>query len=239
MFLLSYYFRRYFYKTVLLSAILLIVPAHAQEIHDPEAIINRVSETINTITDYTCIFGKRELIGDRIIREENIILKVKRPGSFYMRWTDGPNRGRVAIYIEGRNNNKMLLRPGGLLGFFTVSIDPNGKEALRENRHSITEADFISIFERFKANYMKCLTDAECSPPLVKSRDSETLKLNVKFPPGKGYYAHTGSLTIDRKTWLPTGLICYGWDNEFLEEYRFSDIKINPGLTEHNFERDW
>lgn len=239
MFLLFFNYRRFICIAVLLSTALYGHLTLAQPPHDPDEIIGRVRDTLASITDYTCIFSKHELVGDRIIKEDNIILKVKKPGHFYMKWTKGPNKGRVAIYVEGRNNNKILIHTGGLLGFFPVSIDPNGKRALRENRHSITEVDFISIFKKITSNYSMCRADPECNPLVIDLKDSGALELKLKFPPGKGYYAHRGYLTIDTKTWLPTGLICYGWDDEFLEEYRFSDIKINPGLKERDFKKDW
>lgn len=223
---------------VLLSAFLYGRTVRAQDIQDPETIMGRVRSAVASITDYTCLFSKHELVGGRIIRENNISLKVKRPGHFYMKWTEGVYKGRVAIYVEGRNNDKILLHLNGLLGFLNLSIDPKGKEALMENRHTMTEADFISIFDRFSENCERCRKDAGCGPVVSSLKDPDTLEIKAEFPQGKGYYTHLGRLTVDRRTWLPTGLACYGWDNEFLEEYHFDDIKINPGLTGKDFERD-
>jgi outer membrane lipoprotein-sorting protein len=231
--------RRYLWVTIYLLALLCGQQALAQDINNPYVILKRVTESLSSITDYTCIFSKHELIGNRIIKEDNIALKVKRPGHFYMKWQEGPKKGRIAIYVEGQNNNRVLINMGGVMGLLPVAIDPNGKNALKENRHPITEADFITIFERVTKNYIRCRTDPECSPLEIDSKDPDTLVLKMKFPPGKGYYTHSGCLTIDRKRWLPIGIVCYGWNNEFLEEYSFTDIKINPGLTEQAFKKDW
>ncbi|NLD36816.1 MAG: DUF1571 domain-containing protein [Desulfatiglans sp.] len=231
--------RHYLQVILFFPALLCGQQALAQDINNPDVILERVRESLSSITDYSCIFSKHELIGSRIIKEDNIELKVKRPGHFYMKWQDGPKKGRRAIYVEGQNNNRVLINLGGLMALLPVAIDPNGKEALKENRHPITEADFITIFDKVKENYLKSLTDPECNPPVVTSDGPDTLVLMMRFPPGKGYYAHSGRLTIDRKRWLPIGLTCYGWKDEFLEEYKFSNIKINPGLTEQDFKKDW
>lgn len=237
LYLFSHY-KRYLFSACLLSVLLSGNPAQARDIDGPEAIMERVRDTMASISDYSCMFSKHELVGDRICREDNIILKVKRPGHFYMKWTEGAHKDRVAIYVEGKNNNKIALHLNGLLGFLTVAIDPKGKAAFRENRHSITEADIAGIFNRFAADCSRCRTDPECSPVENVLKGPDTLELNAVFPPGKGYYAHIARLTIDRNSWLPTSLACYGWDNEFLEEYRFQDIRINPGFTEKDFEKD-
>lgn len=231
--------RRYLWVIIFLPALLFGQQYLAQDINNPDVILERVRESLSSITDYTCVFSKHELVGSRIIKEDNIELKVKRPGHFYMKWQDGTKKGRIAIYVQGQNNNRVLINMGGLMSLLPVAIDPNGKEALKENRHPITEADFITIFDKVTENYLKCRTDTECNPPVISSKDTETLMLKMKFPPGKGYYAHSGRLIIDRQRWLPIGLTCYGWDNEFLEEYSFTDIKINPGLTEQDFKKDW
>jgi hypothetical protein len=222
----------------LLSASLCGNAALAKEIPDPYTIMKQVNNTIAAITDYTCVFSKHERVQNRIYKEDEIIMKVKRPGHFYMKWTKGANNGRVAIYVEGKNNNKLLLHLNGVLGILPVAIDPNGKQALKENRHAITEADFISIYERFAANCGRCLMDNECIPVVSSLKDTDTLELKVEFPAGKGYYAHRAAMTINRHSWLPESLICHGWDNEFLEEYIFDHIKINPGLAECDFEKE-
>ncbi|MBN1906871.1 MAG: DUF1571 domain-containing protein [Deltaproteobacteria bacterium] len=231
--------RSYLYVIIFLPALFCGQQALAQDSLTPDTILKRVTETLSLITDYTCIFSKHELVGNRIIKEDNIVLKVKRPGHFYMKWQKGPKKGRIAIYVEGQNNNRVLINMGGLMAFLPVSIDPNGREALKENRHPITEADFITIFEKVTENYLRSRTDPECNPPEIASMDSKSLVLTMRFPFGKGYYAHSGRLIIDRQRWLPIGLTCYGWENEFLEEYSFTDIKINPGLTEEAFKKDW
>jgi outer membrane lipoprotein-sorting protein len=239
MFMLLKNIRSCLWVIIFLPALLCGQQALAQDINNPDAILKRVTETLSLITDYTCMFSKHELIGNRIIREDNIELKVKRPGHFYMKWTNGPKKGRRAIYVVGQNNNRVLINMGGVMGLLPVAIDPYGKKALKENRHPITEADLIIIFERVTENYLRCRTDPEFSPPEISSKGSDTLVLKMKFPPGKGYYTRSGCLTIDRKRWLPISIVCYGWNNEFLEEYSFKDIKINPGLTEQAFEKDW
>ncbi len=238
----SRYYRRHRYLCLtglIVLAFLSRRHVQAQDIDDPAAIMGRIKDKMASISDYSCLFSKHERVGNRIFREDNIILKVKRPGHIYMEWTNGPNKGRVAIYVEGRNRNKINVHMKGLLGFFTVAIDPNGKKALKGNRHSIIELDIAEIFDRFAAGCDKGLADPECGPVVGALKDPDTVELMAVFPSGKDYYAHIAALTVDRRSWLPRKLACYGWENELLEEYCFDAIKINPGLTGKDFEKDW
>lgn len=237
-------FRRQSKQGLCLSALLLLTLLSgsyvwAQAAEDPAAVMERVKDAVACICEYSCILSKRELVGSRVIQENGIVLKVKRPGRIRMEWTQGSDRGRVAVYVEGRNDDKIIVRTRGFLGYMTVMIDPRGKRALKENRHTIMEVDLAAIFARFVDNYERSRTDPECAPVVASLKDPDVLEIKAAFPARKGYYAHAAVLTVDRRSWLPTGLICYGWSDEFLEEYHFDRIAVNPGFTDRDFERDW
>jgi hypothetical protein len=85
MFMLFITGRSYLWVFIFLPALLCRQQALAQDINNPDAILKRVTETFSLITDYTCMFSKHELVGNRIIKEDNIVLKVKRLGHFYMK----------------------------------------------------------------------------------------------------------------------------------------------------------
>jgi hypothetical protein len=73
--------RRYLRVIIFLPALLFGQQYLAQDINNPDVILERVRESLSSITDYTCVFSKHELVGSRIIKEDNIELKVKRQDS--------------------------------------------------------------------------------------------------------------------------------------------------------------
>jgi len=61
------------------------VPTNAQAVNTVVDIMERMQHAMDSIADYTCLFGKRELIGKEIHEENNILLKIKKPQQVYMK----------------------------------------------------------------------------------------------------------------------------------------------------------
>jgi outer membrane lipoprotein-sorting protein len=220
----------------LVSALFAAIPAQAQTNDNIAAIMERMQHAMASINDYTCLFGKRELLKNEIHQEDSILLKIKKPQHFYMKWTSGPNKDRVVIYVSGRNKNKTIVHLTGLMRFLPVSIDPTGKQAMKYNRHPITEAGIGHIIDLCAADSRRCSVDPACNPIVATPIGTDTLEINGTFPQGKGYYAHKVRIIVDKHLWLPVKITCFGWSDEFLEEYRFDNIKINVKLKEKDFE---
>jgi hypothetical protein len=212
------------------------MPAHAQAVDTIVDIMERMQHAMDSIADYTCIFGKRELIGKEIHEENNILLKIKKPQHVYMKWISGPNKGRVVIYVHGQNKNKTIVHLNGLMRFLTVSIDPAGKQAMRLNRHTIIDAGIGHIVDLCAADIRRFRGNPDSASIVATPIGMDTLEINGTFPPAKGYYTHNVRVIVDKRLWLPVKITCYGWSDEFIEEYRFDAIKINVGLTDKNFE---
>ncbi|MEM7312535.1 MAG: DUF1571 domain-containing protein [Planctomycetota bacterium] len=108
------------------------------------------------VTDYRCDFIKRERIDGRLRPTEQIKLLVRNqcpscPFSVYMRFL-GPRdcKNREALYIQGKNNGKMLVKEGGTRGRFLPSVwlTPTGSFATSTSRYPITQVGLIRLTER-------------------------------------------------------------------------------------------
>jgi outer membrane lipoprotein-sorting protein len=198
--------------------------------------MERMQQAMASIEDYTCFFSKREFKNNEICEDDSIFLRIKKPGHVYMKWTCGPNKDRVVVHVNGKNKNKSLVRLNGLMKFLTVSIDPKGSQAMKRNRHTILEAGIGHILDLCATDSRRCAASADCPPITLTALGDDTLEVNGTFPCAKDYYAHKVRLTIDKRLWLPVKITCFGWCDEFLEEYRYENIKINVGLTENDFE---
>ena len=71
-----------------------------------------------------------------------------RPRSVYLKFRQ-PAAGREAIYVEGRNDGKVLAHDVGLgrLIAGTLHLDPDGSRAMEDCRHPITEAGIGPLLE--------------------------------------------------------------------------------------------
>lgn len=212
--------------------------AHAEQF-DFDGLLKRSFESYGKVNDYVCLFSKKERIRDSIKEERNILFKYRKPASFYMKWTEGDNRGVEAIYVDGRYNNKLEVHLAGFWRFFRIAVDPHGLLALKNNRHPITEAGIGHLLDLIMTNYHKGKSDPESritfeGEPLVDGK--RTVYVKAVFPKDKGYYGQAVHVYFDQEAMLPVKLTVYGWSNEFLEEYRFESLRLNAGLTERDFD---
>jgi hypothetical protein len=74
------------------------------------------------------------------MEEETVLLKFKRPFKVYMKWIKRPYKGPELLYVEGWNDNRMMVRDSGIMGIMTVNINPKGSLAMKGNRHPVTDS---------------------------------------------------------------------------------------------------
>ena len=229
-------------KYIILFILLLgVIPASllAEETFAINDVLKKSAASYDKVSDYTCVFSKRELVKGSIIEENNIVYKFMKPLCIYMKWTEGSNKGNEAIYIQGKFNNKLQVHLGGLFNIANFSLDPKGSMAMKENRHSINEGGIGYIIDLIKQNVALYLNNSG-GAITYKGRQAmdgrDTLLFEAEFPEGRGYYGHRMLINIDSKTYLPVKTEIYGWQDEFLEQYYYSQLRINPGLTDKDFD---
>jgi hypothetical protein len=200
------------------------------------------------IQDYTCTFFKRERIDGKLYTQHIMNMKARtKPASLYFKFIQ-PNSGREAIFIHGKNNNKIVAHDVGFgrLVAGTMHLDPNGDMAMEENRHPVTEAGLGSMIDLVKARW-----DTELHPgesvlrfhPQAAVGDRPCLMIESIHPRKTNEFLFDKvNLYIDRELNLPIRFEAYDWPKadgvapELVEEYGYSDIKVNVGLDDHDFD---
>lgn len=228
-------------KTILLVFLFITVTTTSvkAEPYDFDGLLKRSVESYARVNDFVCRFSKKEWVRGSIHEERNILFKYRKPGSFYMKLLEGNNKDMELLFVEGKYDNNLEVHTGGFLGFLRLGINPRGYLALRDNRHPIMDAGIGHFLDLIQSNYRKSKTDPDSkitlqSETIIDGR--KCLHLQALFPKDKGYYGHDVHVYIDQLTMLPIKLTVFGWDNEFLEEYVFENLKVNVGLTEHDFD---
>jgi hypothetical protein len=206
---------------------------------DPGQIISDAIRSYDRVTDYTCLFYKKELVKDRYIEQKNILLKYRKPCSFYLKWTEGDGKGTEVIYVEGWNDNKLTAHAGGFLKWMTVNVDPCSSIAMKNNRHTVLEAHighFIEICDRdYKlAKQLRVGTFETCGEKMIGGRATTCIK--AIFPDDRRFYGETNYIYVDKEYKFPVAVEIYGWNNELLEKYENTNIKLNVGLTDKDFD---
>lgn len=200
------------------------------------------------VRDYVCTFIKRERIDGHLGSPHVMLMKARtQPRSVYLKFRQ-PAAGREAIYIEGRHNGKVLAHDVGLgrLIAGTLHLDPTGARAMADCRHPITEAGIGPLLDTLEARWTAELDSSESR---VDFRDVQevgarpcrciTVTHTRQSPDFMFYRVH---LYIDRELGLPIRFEAFDWPSSpganpvLLEEYTYSDLKLNVGLGDIDFD---
>jgi hypothetical protein len=211
------------------------------------------------IRDYTCTMVKRERVNGKLLDHEYMFVKIrnrhdnrrtKAPFSVYMKFLKPKSvEGREVIYVEGRNSGKMVAHEGGMKGKMlpTVWIKPTGALAMRNNRYPITEigienltAKLIEKGERDRRLNEKC--DVKFFKG-AKINGRSCTCLQVTHPERRPYHDfHLARIFIDDEMNLPVRYEAYDWPAAaggqpvLLEEYTYLNLKLNPRLSDADFD---
>lgn len=201
---------------------------------DPALIMKRLTNAYKGIHDYTALFLKRERIAGVMQPIEKIEMRFQAPFKIYMAWQQ-PDNGRVLTFIKGKNDNKILVNPGGMLRFMQMSLEPTSALAMRNEHHSILEAGLHNTIRLLKQQYERGMRRNEIDLYLhgdgeVDGRPTYHIEFICRADKRDGYYAYRGEIWVDKEHYLPIKLHIYDWNNKLYEHYEYHRLRLNPGL---------
>lgn len=197
-----------------------MVAGRAQALSDtslPHMVIERMARAYDGIQDYTAVFLKRERVNGTLSPLEKIELRFQEPFKLYLAWL-APHAGRVVAYVEGENNNKILVNPGGLLRFMRLALDPTSPLVTRHSHHTVRDAGLRKTIERLVHEYERGRQEGQLTLTFqgydeVDGRPAYHLAFVCSADKTAGYYAQRGDIWVDAEYFLPTRLYFYDWDN--------------------------
>jgi outer membrane lipoprotein-sorting protein len=209
------------------------------EAHDPHAIMQRLASAYDGIRDYTAVFLKRERINGTLLALETIELRFQAPFKVYMAWRK-PYAGRVIVYVEGENDNKILVNPGGLLRFLRLKLEPTSPLATQNTHHTVREVGLQKTIALLVREYERGRREDQVtlsfqSDDEVAGRSTYHLTLVCHADKMAGYYAQRGEIWVDAEHFLPIRLSLYDWDGELYAHYEYQRLRVNPGLGPEAF----
>lgn len=208
----------------------------------------RSRDNLQRVNDYTCLFTKRERIDGKLTEHQQIMLKVRhKPFSVYMRFL-GPEslEGQEALYVEGRNNNKLLAHSTGLKRLVgTVALDPQGDMAMRGNLYPITEVGILKMVNRIIGVAEHDMQYGECDVQYFQGAKVDGRActcIQVIHPvPRRNFEYYMSRVFIDDQYQIIVRAETYDWPARsgeqppLLAEYTYSRIRFNVGLTDLDF----
>ena len=217
-----------------------------------EAILNHTEDWIlietgkkmhNLIKDYTCILYKQERLGKKLQGVEKILLKYReKPKSMYMKWLDGPWTGRELVYNEALlGAGRVRVRESGFLGLIPVTLPSDSEIAKRGSNHPCTEIGMKYLLFMIENDYRKGIAKGELvrkNYGMVEVDGRQVFKEESILPKdsSKGYYCYRMMHYIDFMRSLEIKAEIYRWDDQLYESYLYTQIKLNTGLTDRDFD---
>lgn len=200
------------------------------------------------VKDYTCTFYKRERIDGVLSPMHVMSMKARRdPFSIYFRFHQ-PNKGREAIYVDGRNDGRVLAHDVGFTRILagTMKLEPTGARAMENCRHPITKAGIANLIETVAERWQAELKDDESVvlfDPKMRLGTAPCLMIEAIHPERKpGFYFHKVRLFIHEGLGIPVRYEAYDWPAKpgeaplLLEEYAYDGVKFDVDLSDRDFD---
>jgi len=192
------------------------------------------------ICDYTGTFYKRERVNGKFGKEPVISFKFKEtPFSLAMQWCENPGPADKMLYVEGKNENKMLVHPTGLLAWIkSMKVDPENPDAMKSTLYPCTQFGFYRNMKNAVDDYriakqqgdleMKYI--GEC---LVDTRPCWQIERILADRPQ--YPITRLVIKIDKQYKVPVFYKGFDACNELQFTYAFTNLAFNVGLTDADF----
>ncbi len=203
------------------------------------------------VRDYTAMYDKYErAIDDGAL--QRIKLAYRKPLDVRLEWLDEHGKvDQIAVYRQGHNDGKVLARKNGMLGGMVgvMQLDLHSARAMGDSRHPITEVGIGHIIDEVShaMESGRVTTRAPADDTLDGSRvvrfDMEETAAEPSAP-GRGIqrgrlFGVEGvkrvSVWVDARLKLPVKAEVVDAAGRMLERHRFTDLKLNVGLTDQIF----
>jgi len=208
---------------------------------DPEKLLQESKKACVKIKDFTAVFAKAEQIDGSLRKTETVKMKFRAaPFSVYMHWFQDPHKGREVIYQAGKYEGKIVgHQPIGPLNF-SKRAKPDSADALKHSRRPITQAGFANAIRLIceKTALGKKRNEMLITYLGTEIYDSRPVHVICRVFTAKrdDYPIYILMLYIDKQLLIPVKVCGYDWDHKLLGLYAYTNVKLNVGLTDTDFE---
>jgi len=194
------------------------------------------------IQDYTATFTKQERRNGKLAPKETIQFLFKRPFQVKMEWLSGKKKGQEAVFVEGENNNLLLVRVKGIIGRFIrlLKLDPEGSFALKSSNRSIKKAGVGNLIESIIAMTAQARSKGVLDLKIIgeeKIEDHHTIVIERNLPSNQ-YDSPKTLIYIDKESQLPVKISRFDKEGDLMEEYSYANLSPNKDLSDTLFNLD-
>ncbi|MEX0704669.1 MAG: DUF1571 domain-containing protein [Planctomycetales bacterium] len=216
---------------------------------------------LESIDGYRATFRRQERVGGRLLDPETMRVSVRHaPYAVYLKWVEG-NVGRELLYVEGRNDGRLLVRLDGWKGRMlpALSVDPHGSKAMEGSRYPATQFGMLALCRLLvRDRYADVAGGAGPRCLMVtnqrfRGRACTYFRLEYASPGDSDaarVYRKSVQI-IDDELSLPLWIANYTWPTDgegfegdqaldeatLIEHYTYSDLDLAPRFADDEFDR--
>lgn len=181
----------------------------------------------------------RKVSGDKVVRPLHAYLKVLDP------WLA---RGREVIWVEGRNEGKLVAHEGGLKNLVRISLGPTDRMAMMGNKYPITEIGLEKLIEKLIEKGERDKLVGPCEVTITSGYEvggRPCQLVEVQHPdPDPRFDFHIARIYLDEERMIPLRYAAFLWPEQpggppvLEEEYTYTNVKLNVGLQDKDFDTE-
>jgi holo-[acyl-carrier protein] synthase len=192
------------------------------------------------VRDYTATYDKYErAIDDGALQRIN--LSFRKPLDVRLEWQNEHGKvDQTAVYRQGQNDGKVLARKTGMVGgvLGLMKLDPTSGRALSDSRHPIMEVGIGHVID--EASRAMKSGQVTSKPPVDDTLDgAHVVRFDLEGAADGKLFGVEGakrvSIWVDPGLKLPVKAEVVDAAGRMLERHRFTNLKLNVGLTDQTF----
>lgn len=211
----------------------------------------------DNVDDYTALFLKRCRVDGELREMEYAKVKIRNrktrdgmvttPLAVYFDFLKPSSvKGREVIWVEGRNDGKLVVHDAGYRGAVNLYLDPEGYLAMRDQRYPITNMGMENLLTDLIATAHRDRQYQECEVNFFKKAKVDATvctMVEIIHPVKRPHFDfYRARVYFADELNMPIRFESHSWpdvpDGEPLleEEYTYLRVKTNVGLTDHDFD---
>lgn len=216
-------------------------------------------QRMQKLPDYTATFTRQErLEGGDLLDMQTMEMKLRHaPLSIYLKWVEGGEEGRELLFIDGQNDNRMLVKLGGGKKLLpAVKVDPEGSLAMSEARHPVTSVGLLQLCDKMLVYRRRDLqTRSGLRWQLLPDQRFDNQPCHcfvVEYESREVEPLYRKSIAwINTDLSVPVCLKTYGWPAEgvatdnpqdldnatLLEHYAYTNLQLETRLSDADFDK--
>jgi hypothetical protein len=207
---------------------------------------------VKDVHDYTAVLSSKERFPEKdepyVTRKTLIKIRHQPFSAFFRVLEPASGKGDEAIYVEGKNNNEAVAHTTGVTGWLVgnLNLDPKGGRLMKDQHYPMTDVGILNLCRRLKDQAAKEMRYGDCEVTISEDAkiDGRPCKCVTVVHPRrrKEFIFHKAKIYIDKQWNVPVCIEAYDWpdapggETPLIERYEYDDLKINPGLTDLDFD---